>query len=56
VKFRKAVSTVEIPETGLLLQFYGFPGGQAAMESIGLKQSEPWLTPDGKMEQVATIS
>ena len=52
VKFRRAIAALDlIPDEGVPLQWYGLPGGKAAMESIGLVHEIPWLLPDGAIEQ-----
>ncbi len=50
-RFRKVLSAMSgsIGEDGVLLEYYGLPGGEAAFEALGLKRS-PWLTAAGKVE------
>jgi len=58
-KFRKALSGVEIPERGILLKWYGLPGGKDAMNALALRPQEDapgekWLTIEGKFEYPST--
>lgn len=48
-QWRAALRGVDIPDEGILLEFYGLPGGRAAMESLGLRHEAPWLAKDGQM-------
>lgn len=47
-KFRRALRGVPIPREGLLLEWYGLPGGKEAFEALALPRL-PWLTPAGKV-------
>lgn len=43
VRFRRAVASAVVPAEGLVLEFYGLPGRETAMESLGLPVV-PWLS------------
>lgn len=44
VKFKKVLRDRVIPASGILLEWYGLPGGQAAMEALGLEpKPDEWL-------------
>jgi hypothetical protein len=46
-RFRKVLTRLDVvPKTGILLQWYGLPGGEPAMQSLGLKPGR-WLTVEG---------
>ncbi len=48
-RFRESIEHYgEIPAKGILLEWYGLPGGKAAWESLGLPR-QAWLTPEGTM-------
>lgn len=42
VKFKYALDGIEIPPEGLVLEYYGLPGGRASMEALGLPIT-PWF-------------
>jgi hypothetical protein len=44
VKFRRKLATMEIPPEGLVLQYYGLPGGKTSMDALELPEVE-WLEP-----------
>ena len=35
-----------LPDEGIVLEWYGLPGGRTAFESLGLERV-PWLTKEG---------
>lgn len=50
VKFRQLLPSVDIPDEGLILEWYGLPGGEAAMTALNLqKPEEGWLTLEGEI-------
>jgi hypothetical protein len=42
VRFRRAVAGAVVPAEGIVLEFYGLPGRQVAMDALGLPEV-PWL-------------
>lgn len=42
VRFRQAIAAAVVPPEGIVLEFYGLPGRQAAMDALGLPEV-PWL-------------
>jgi hypothetical protein len=42
VRFRRAVASAVVPPEGIVLEFYGLPGGKAAMDALELPEV-PWL-------------
>jgi hypothetical protein len=44
-QFRSALKRVSVPDVGIVLQWYGLPGGKPAMESLGLEAQDDWLLP-----------
>ena len=48
VKFRNALEGRVIPPQGIVLEWFGLPGGEPAMASLELvKPDDGWLTPEG---------
>lgn len=44
VRFRRAIANAIVPPEGVVLEWYGLPGRQTAMEALGLPEV-PWLVP-----------
>jgi len=42
VRFRRAIAGAIVPPEGIVLEFYGLPGRQVAMDALGLPEV-PWL-------------
>lgn len=42
VRFRRAIAGAVVPPEGIVLEFYGLPGRQVAMDALGLPEV-PWL-------------
>lgn len=42
VRFRRAIARAVVPHEGIVLEFYGLPGRQVAMDALGLPEV-PWL-------------
>lgn len=50
VRFRSALEGVAIPATGIVLEWFGLPGGRDAMVALDLeKPEEGWLSPAGAL-------
>lgn len=50
VRFRDALDGFLVPPQGIVLQWFGLPGGESAMASLNLeKPPEGWLSPEGSL-------
>jgi hypothetical protein len=52
-RFRKVLTRLDVvPKSGILLEYYGLPGGEPAMQALGLKPKK-WLTVKGAIADPA---